>query len=203
MIYLKKLLHILYISNKKKYLKNKNFSIISNNCVGGVIYSDLNLQFLSPTINLYIKPTDFIKLCLNLKWYMNQKIVEIKEENLNYPVGLLYDIKIYFMHYKSFHEAKNTWERRRKRINYDNIFVIMVQRDGFDTEDLQLFETIKYPKILLTNKDFKKKDTFYIKGFEDDKYLGNIIMYDKNKFFKRYYEQYDFIKFFNNEGKCL
>ena len=199
MIYLKKLLHILYINKQKKYLKNKNFSIISNNCIAGVIYNDLNLKFSSPTINLFIKPTDFIKLCMNLKWYMTQEIIEIHEEKINYPIGLCHDIKIYFMHYKTFQEAYDAWKRRCKRINYDDIFIIMVQRDGFNRNDLRLFDKINYPKILFTNEDYKKKNTFYIKGFENDKYLGNIITYDKNKLFKRYYEQYDIISFLNGD----
>ena len=34
-------------------LKNKDFSIISSNCNGGVILSDLNIKFNTPTINLF------------------------------------------------------------------------------------------------------------------------------------------------------
>ena len=56
-------------------------------------------------------------------------------------------------------------KERCKRINYDNIFIIMVQRDGFNRNDLRLFDKINYPKILFTNEDYKKKNTFYIKGF--------------------------------------
>ena len=35
-----------------KRLKNKNFTLITNNCTGGVIYNRLGLKFLSPTIKL-------------------------------------------------------------------------------------------------------------------------------------------------------
>ena len=41
----------------KKYrseLKNKDFTIFSCNCTGGVLYHDLGMKFLSPTINLYM-----------------------------------------------------------------------------------------------------------------------------------------------------
>lgn len=30
-------------------LKNKDFSILTNHCMGGIIYHDLGLKFLSPT----------------------------------------------------------------------------------------------------------------------------------------------------------
>lgn len=35
-------------------LQNKDFSIISNHCMGGIISHDLGLEFKSPTVNLKI-----------------------------------------------------------------------------------------------------------------------------------------------------
>ena len=35
-------------------LKNKDFSIICSNCIGGIIYNRLGQKFLSPTINLWM-----------------------------------------------------------------------------------------------------------------------------------------------------
>ncbi len=37
----------------RKALRNKEFTLLSNNCNGGFIYHDLGLQFLSPTINMF------------------------------------------------------------------------------------------------------------------------------------------------------
>ena len=37
------------------------------------------------------------------------------------PVGILEDIELHFLHYNSEIEAKNKWNRRKKRINYSNI----------------------------------------------------------------------------------
>lgn len=37
----------------RSLLKNRDITIISANCVGGVIYHDLGLAFNSPTINLF------------------------------------------------------------------------------------------------------------------------------------------------------
>lgn len=47
----------------KNNIKNKDFTIFSSNCTGGVLYHDLGLEFLSPTINLYMNCEDFIKFC--------------------------------------------------------------------------------------------------------------------------------------------
>lgn len=41
------------IQNYKQQLQNQTPCIISSNCIGGIIYHDLQLPFLSPTINLF------------------------------------------------------------------------------------------------------------------------------------------------------
>ena len=60
----------------KKRLKNPDVTILSNCCVGGMLYHDFKLRFLSPTINLNIPFEDFLKYCNKLPKYKNQKIME-------------------------------------------------------------------------------------------------------------------------------
>ena len=69
------------------------------------MYYDLRLPYLTPTVNLTIDINDLIKMVSNLKWYMEQEIVEIKEENGEYPAGMCGDIRINFVHYDSFEEG--------------------------------------------------------------------------------------------------
>ena len=57
-----------------KRLKNRDFTIISNNCFAGWVYRIYNLPYLSPTVGLFIMPKDYIKLCTNLKYYMNLEL---------------------------------------------------------------------------------------------------------------------------------
>ena len=45
----------------RSLLKNRDITIISANCVGGVIYHDLGLAFNSPTINLFFSASDYVK----------------------------------------------------------------------------------------------------------------------------------------------
>ena len=92
----------------RKKLFNTNFSIITNHCMGGFIYHDLGQQFLSPTINLKICPSDFVEILKHLKYYMNQEILHASEKEETYPVGKIkkYDgegcVYIYFVHYHDF-----------------------------------------------------------------------------------------------------
>ena len=58
------------IKAAKKMVLSEKFTLISQNCIGGVFYHDMGLPFQSPTINLYFKAADFIKFVLNLEDYL-------------------------------------------------------------------------------------------------------------------------------------
>lgn len=45
----------------RRELKNHDFSILCNNCNGGVISHDLGLRFNSPTVNLFLLAMVFIR----------------------------------------------------------------------------------------------------------------------------------------------
>lgn len=158
----------------KKKVDFSEISLISQNCIGGIIYHDANQKFLSPTVNLYILPKDFIKFVNNLDYYLS--LTPKVEMGKDYPIGTLGNIKINFMHYSSPEEAVEKWEERKQRINFNKIFVIMVERDGFDDEDFKEFLEINYPKILFTrNEKYISDNSVYLKKFKNEKELPDII----------------------------
>ena len=191
-------------------LKNKDITIFTNNCLAGFIYQSYGLKYSSPTIGINIEPMDFIKFCKNYEYYLNQEIFETKEYNqdwfysigggnINFPVGKLGDITLYFQHANSFEEAVKDWNRRKKRVNYNNIFIIL-----FDTEPTDLvynaFKEINSKnKLYLYHKGIILTDpnTFYIKNFEKTgrKWWGR--MNRLNPFSKKYFEQFNYTKWFN------
>lgn len=139
---------------QRKELKNHTFSIISSTCNGGVITSELGEQFRSPTVNLWIKADDFVKMISNLKYYMSIDVLEVKNNFYPYPVGKIDDITIYFMHYKSFDEARKKWNTRKQRINYDDLYVMMVERDGCTEETIKKFDSLKIKNKIIFTKNF-------------------------------------------------
>lgn len=190
----------LYKKTMRLRLINKDFSLIASNCNGMFILKDLNLDYKSPFVNLWMHPKDFIKFLNNIDYYSNLNLTFITEKGINYPVGVLEDIKIYFLHYNSEEEAYSKWTRRIKRINKKNMFILMTDRDGCTEEDLLDFENLPFDnkKVLVHIKHPEISSSVYIPGFEDQDSVGMCYEY-KNAFsIKRIYETFDYIKWFNN-----
>lgn len=120
---------------RRKKLKGIDFTIISNNCWGGHAYRWYNLPYNSPTIGLYFWADDYLRFVSNLKHYIEGNLEFIppqesrhykslkKLNQLNVPIGKIDDVEIVFLHYKTQKEAKEKWERRCKRINWNHLLV--------------------------------------------------------------------------------
>lgn len=184
-------------------LKNKNFTLIASNCNGCFICHDLNVRFNSPFVNLYLDARDFIKYLKNMEHYNNCELSFINKENIDYPVGMLDDIKLYFVHYESEEQARSKWIERSKRINLENLFILMTDRDGCTKDDLIEFDNLPYKnKIVFTHVPYDDiKSAVYIKGFEKDNEVGMCFKF-KNRFTgKKYYDDFDYVSWFNNKLK--
>lgn len=185
-------MEILYkITNRIKYklLVNKvkaladisDVSLISMNCIAGMYYHDVNNIFLTPTINLFFSADDFIKFVNDLEHYLS--ITPVVTMGEKYPIGILDDIKIYFMHFSSVELALEKWEERKKRVNLDRVFVIMVEQNGFTDKNYDEFQNIKYPRILFTsNPNHQADNVVYFEKYKELDELPNII--DHREFYK-------------------
>lgn len=155
--------------------------------------------FRSPFVNLYLSPTDFLRYLNNLSHYVNAELT-FEPSSQPYPVGKLDDLTIHFMHYHSEEEAKTKWMARTKRINWDNLFIIMTDRDGCTYQDLQAFEQLPFKnKVAFTHKPYPElTSTFYIKGFENQKQVGDLFAFS-GWCGEKYYDQFDYVTWFNGE----
>ena len=187
-------------NQNRQQLQNHTMSVLSINCNGAFILHDLNEQFRSPFVNLYLSPTDFLKYLKNIPHYMQAELTFITSEK-NYPFGQLDDLTIHFMHYHSEQEAANKWAERTKRINLDNLFVMMTDRDGCTYQDLQEFDRLPFEnKVVFTHKPYPElKSAFYIKGFENQTQVGDLFEFSGWNG-KKYYDQLDYVNWFNGKG---
>ena len=186
---------------RRKKLKNEKFTIISNNCWGGMIYESYNLIKQTPTVGLYFFSKDYIKFISNIKEYLNEPIEFIsldqskwkykflKGENRigNAPIGRINDIEIFFLHYKNDQEVIEKWNRRIKRINWNHILFKFNDQNGCTTRDYMNFMKLPYKnKIFFTTKDWPLIDgeKKYIKikqPFNKDHIMASYEPFGKNR----------------------
>ncbi|PVX33015.1 uncharacterized protein (DUF1919 family) [Pasteurella langaaensis DSM 22999] len=181
-------------------LKNHQMSVISSNCNGALMLHDLGEQFRSPFVNLYLAPADFIKYLQNPTFYHTQ-ILQFEQTEQPYPVATLADIRLHFMHYHSEQDAREKWQQRSARINWDNLFIIMTDRDGFTEADLQAFDALPYThKVVFVHKPYPEiKSAVYIRGFEQQSQVGALYEYS-GWLGKKYYDQFDYVSWFNQKS---
>ena len=158
----------------KKKLRQNDFTIIASFCGGGTLYHDIGMRFLSPTINMAFDGKDFCTFCENLRDNVLQEITEYKTDKVTYPVGRIGDdIEIRFVHYKTFQEAKEKWEERAKRINYEKIFIMATDRDGMSSEEcIRRFDNLPYKKIMFTAKKLPYDWAVYCPCFKHRQSVG-------------------------------
>lgn len=166
------------------------------------MYQYFDLPYNSPTVGLYFFAKDYIKFLKNLKYYLNLELKFIpceKSKNYTYltedskkvPIGVLDDIEIVFLHYKSKKEAFEKWERRKKRINWDRLIVKFNDQNNATEEDIREFDSL----------DFKNKLCFVANPIQDvknvivfEEFLGQKYVQDFNEWKKHI----NIIKYLNN-----
>jgi len=181
-------------------LRNKDFSLITNTCIGGIISHELHLQFLSPIVNCgIVDHYEFLNFCEHLDYYLTLPL-NFVESGRSYPMAVLHgeygDVTVDFRHYHSQAEAKEKWEARIKRMRWDNLYVLM---DGDNCSDDQVAAFDNLPeerKVIITRKEYPElKSVFAIT--RSDYVQGDILKYGLMKGSVRWFEVFDYVHFFN------
>lgn len=150
-------------------LRESNLTILSNDCFAGILYNSLGLPFMTPTINMWQAENDFLKFISKPQKYLDQELEYVglesepaPSQNVNYPVFKLDDIVLHMNHYGKLGPkiAKKKWDERKKRINWDNIFIFMKTEDE---KALAEFDLIDYnKKICLTSERNSYHSSYYV-----------------------------------------
>ncbi|SEH26284.1 DUF1919 domain-containing protein [Selenomonas sp. KH1T6] len=112
-------------------LSRRHISIIANNCWGGVTYHYFKEQFYSPFINMFVADDrEYLRMCRNLQQYLHEPLV-LSGRGYNtvhgheYPIFKLGDVQLDMNHYQDQYEAEGAWERRKERIDWHDLFIMM------------------------------------------------------------------------------
>lgn len=186
---------------RQKKLNNTDFTIISNNCWGGVCYEYFAMQKQSPTIGSYFFADEYIKFLSNLDEYLQMdlevssadeskyKSILFERGQNNVLIGKLGDVEMTLLHYRDANIAKEKWKRRVDRINWDNLIFKMSYMNECTDAHIHRFEELmttmpvnRYgcvKSIVFVPKEFPEyKNTYVIPSGENGQ-IGNDTFYWK------------------------
>lgn len=149
-------LNPLLAEKRREGLARTTFSVISNNCWAGSVYRRYGLPYASPTIGLYFFADDYVRFVSRLHHYTSVPLefIDVRESRhagrlaekgeLGKPMGVLDDIEVVFLHYSNADEAREKWQRRCERINWDDLFIKFSQMNDCIDEHLRIFDSIPH-----------------------------------------------------------
>lgn len=170
-------------------LKNKDFTIISDNCWGGLVYKHFAMPYRSPLVNLFLFPPCYIKLLEDFENNLNLELRFIDGSDSRYaeqmqarnslgiyPIGVLgEDIELHFLHYPSEADARLKWHKRKNRINFDNIMFKFSGRDVPSPELIRQFDELPLKnKVCFSNTSYPYKSVIKITDFKIKKFLNSL-----------------------------
>ncbi len=185
-------------------LKNKNVTFLCPNCIGGILFHDLGLKFLSPTVNLMMLQNEFVEFVLHFDEYVNADLQFYKHGEYNCPCAYLLansmkKITVHFTHYTSEEIALRKWKERIKRIQKNNIFVFLCERDDLTVEQIKSLASINVKGLVVFTANEYKDIPYavWLKKYEAFGKVGNILKKSYLNDSREYEKYFDFIKWFN------
>ena len=92
-------------------------------------------------------------------------------------LGCIDDIYIVFLHYESFEEANLKWNRRKERINYNNLIIKFNDQNGCTKQIFDLFDELDYRNKLFytANCNYMSNNNTQVVFLEEYKEAGFVI----------------------------
>ena len=204
--YLNKVKRERWLKQLREKNHNHDFSLITNDCVGGVICHDLGEQFRSPTVNLWIPNAHFLAFVQDLKYYLSCEIWETPDASKPYPVGMIIPkdedhipIEVNFMHYSSFAEGYAKWKERSERVNYDRLYFIWHFFDDEHSERILAFDRWDARTLTILHEPVEGiQNGEVVDCYRENPYNGKILTVIE-KTGKRYLDDVDYIGFLSRE----
>lgn len=193
-----KFLRVARLGLSARRLRYRDITIISNNCSGAFIYKDLKLRYLSPTIWLYIHTPDYIRFLQRFDEHLAMDlrfVPESRDEGVTpYPLGLLGDVEIHFLHYRDPEHARASWEMRKKRIRRDHFFVLGSEVLECTPEHVAAFDALPFEnKLFFTQNPYPQyASTVHLKKYLNRNFIEHVRWRD-------WAEYIDVVKWLNGE----
>lgn len=166
---------------RRRRLRTKDFSILSNNCWAGKVYQYFDLPYATPTIGMYFFADEYLRFLKNYKYYLSLPLKVVSAEQSKYAeilerknqkrvlIGVLDDVEIILLHYQDPEQAVEKWKRRTERFNHDNVIVKFSRMNECSDEHMKEFVNLDFKKkIAFDNKrNILSDDIVYMPGYDN------------------------------------
>lgn len=123
--------------------------------------------------------------------------LEFVKSDYDFPVARIDDITLYFLHYSNNDEAREAWERRKERINYDNLYLIVYDKDGLTDNDYKAFGQINCKNRIILSDNENTKYPYFKKIIKKNSYNDNKYFIEDKYGIKTFESQWDFVDWLN------
>ena len=157
------------IKSQRARVRDERFTLISNDCWGSGPYQHLGVMYRTPFIGTRVLAPCYLELLRNLPRYAAapaEFIATSRYDFMNdrrhsvfgdYPIAVLDGaIELHFVHEPDETTAWAKWERRRAKMNFDNLYIKFSQDPECCTDALlEEFDRSPYPyKVCFTYRDY-------------------------------------------------
>ena len=156
--------------NLYEKLSAKRWSILCNNCFGGLLSHQFGLEHRSPLKNLFIMDSDLIKLAESIECYLAQEPVfdhweqaKTVYDESRYPVLRLDDILLYCNHDTDPDVALAKYARGAAKIDPEALMVIMITSSAKVEHEFQK-RSFGCPKLCISSAESHSPKTLYIES---------------------------------------
>jgi uncharacterized protein (DUF1919 family) len=192
----------------RRALRQRSFTIISNDCWGADVYRALGLPYQTPFVGMAIYGPCFIALLRDLRALLDQPLCFTSETRYEecalrreakrwyFPIATLGgEVELHFGHARSPEEAADKWYRRLQRIDWDNLYFKFADgKDDITAEHVAEFDQLPYErKVALVSRPYPNlTSTVCIRRYEQD----------AGKMYRLAQPEFDVVSWLNNaDGK--
>ncbi len=160
-------------------LKKRRPSILSSNCLAGMIYHMLGMPVNVPTYNCFCKTDTFYEFLMNIEACLDDTMEEYDTESLGMlneatndrfkymPKGVLSNNKNivwYFNHTNDISNSIEYWNKKRTLVNRDEIFALCYIKNEAQFE---MFKKLNMNKVGFAIDNYDNENIIYIKEWKE------------------------------------
>lgn len=138
----------------RRCLLRRDFTIVSDDCWGGRIYSEFGLRCHSPFVGMGFTAREYLDFLAGFREPGALEILGEKPSESGYPMLQTRNAWLYGLHFETAEEFRHAFERRCKTILWDRVFIkIDFGKTKYRREDIARWNALKLPNSVALHPD--------------------------------------------------